>query len=129
MAKQGHRFGTYLRGKTRKGEMNRTESQFLETVIGPQVVTGEVVQWWYEALTFKLTEKTPEGKPGIRYTPDFALQLHGGELVCYEVKGTGFAMNESLNRVKMAAQKFPIRFYVATKQTKKAGGGFRIEEY
>ena len=120
----------YARGRKKvRGEMNRTETQFLNEVIMPRVETGEVVAWWYETITFRLTDKTPSGKPGTRYTPDFVVVLDTYELVCFEVKGSGIATTADLNRVKAASQKFPLRFYVATRRAKKDGGGFRIEEY
>ena len=123
-------WSTYARGKRKEpGVMNRTETQFYDEHIAPLLARGEIIESWYEAWTWRLTEKTPDGKPGIRYTPDFVVLCVDGRLVAYEVKGTGIATRADLNRVKVAADKIPIPFYVATKQTKKQGGGFKIEQY
>ena len=123
-------WSTYARGKRKvRGVMNKTEEEFFADHISPRRIAGEIVETWYEIWSWRLTEKTPDGKPGIRYTPDFVVMLKGGQLVAYEVKGTGIATRADLNRVKLAAHTIPIQFFVATKQTKKQGGGFKIEEY
>ncbi len=123
-------WASHMKGKRKeRGVMNRTETEFANTILEPRKVAGEIVEYWYESITFKLTDKTPGGKPGIRYTADFAVVLADYTLEFYEVKGTGIATTADLNRVKVAADKFPMRIFVATKQTKKQGGGFKIEEY
>ncbi len=123
-------WSTYARGaRKERGVMNRTETEFFSSYIAPRLVCKEFVESWYETWTWRLTEKTPDGKPGIRYTPDFVVLQSDGFLIAYEVKGTGIATRADLNRVKLAADKIPIPFYVATKQTKKNGGGFKIEQY
>jgi len=120
--------------RKQRGVMNSTEEKFLEQYIKPRVDEGKVSDWWYEAWSWKLTEKTPGGngsksKPGIRYTPDFVCMLASGELVLFEVKGTGNARIQDLNRVKLFADKFPLRIYVATQRRVKDGGGFHVVEY
>ena len=126
----GRHRSTYARGaRKERGVMNKTEQEFFASHISPRRISGDIVEHWYEVWTWRLTEKTPGGKPGIRYTPDFVVMLKGGLLEAYEVKGTGIATTADLNRVKLAADKLPIPFFVATKQTKKQGGGFKIEEY
>ena len=118
------------RGKLKqRGVMNSTERKFYEQQIMTRVAAGEIVAWWYEGYAFRLTEKTPSGKPGIRYTPDFVVMLATGELVVYEIKGVGNARRQDLNRVKLFADLFPFRVFVATQLRKKDGGGFKIEEY
>lgn len=109
--------------------MNSTESQFHEQVIVPMLDAGEALEVWYERWSWTLTAKTPEGKPGIRYTPDFVVMLESGELVIYEVKGSGNARRQDLNRVKLFSDLYPMRVYVATQRTKRDGGGFMVEEY
>lgn len=135
-------WSNYARGERKqRGVMNRTERQFSE-LLEMQKAAGEVVEWWYEAMTFKLTdapgeksddllagELSDKKRTGTRYTPDFSVMLADERMIHYEVKGTGIATTADLNRVKAAAEKYPFRFYVATKRTKKAGGGFEIEEF
>lgn len=119
----------YARGlKKQRGVMNATEKLFEAEVLQTRKLAGKVLQWWYERVSFKLTEQTPEGKPGIRYTPDFAVLLTTYEMVFFEIKG-GFATTKDINRLKLAADTLPFRFFLASKQPKKSGGGFRIEEY
>ena len=130
VTKAGKRQPPYARGRRKeRGVMNRTERKFHETIIQPTIDAGRVVQCWYEKWTWQLTEKTPGGKPGIRYTPDFVCLMASGLLVVYEVKGTGNARREALNRTKLFADIYPMRTYVATQQRVKDGGGFKIEEY
>ena len=109
--------------------MNKTETEFRWNVIQPRIDAGEILECWYEVWTWRLTDKTSNGKPGIRYTADFVVMLKTGLLEAYEVKGTGIATTADLNRVKVAADKLPIPFFVARKQTKKNGGGFTFEQY
>jgi len=109
--------------------MNKTEAKFLAEVIQPQVDSGRVIQWWYEAWSFKLTEKTPSGKPGIRYTPDFVVLMDNGFIIVFEVKGVGNAQVASLNRTKLFAEQYPFRVFVAAQKRVKDGGGFSVEEY
>jgi len=124
------RWTTYAKGsrKQRHGVMNTTEERFFAEVILPRQAAGRVVQWWFEAWSFRLTSATPNGKPGIRYTPDFVCLLDDGSLVVFEVKG-GHAWQAGMNRTKLFADTFPMRVYVATVRRKKDGGGFQIEEF
>ena len=134
-------WSSYVRGERKqRGQMNRTEMQFA-ALLEAQKAAGEIVAYWYEAMTYKLTETPSETcselvagqvssrrRTGTRYTPDFSVMLSDDRLIHYEVKGTGVATTADINRVKAAAEKYPFRFYLATKRTKKAGGGFEIEE-
>src|SRR5687767_11885760 len=99
---------TFVRGKRKeRGSMNKTEAAYCEH-LKLRKLAGEITEFWYEAVTFKLTEGTPDGKPGIRYTPDFLVMLIDGTMECHEVKG--FANKLEMNRLKLAADKFPFRF-------------------
>lgn len=122
-------WSTYAKGEAKvRGMMNKTEAAFRDEIILPMVAAGLVTWWDYEAWTFKLTEMTPEGKPGIRYTPDFDV-LHEGYFRVYEVKGSGPRRQDSLNRAKLLADKIPLRVFLATRRRQRDGGGFHIEEY
>ena len=123
-------WSTFARGaRKERGVMNQTETEFFETHIEPLVLTGDIRYWAYEKWSWTLTEKTPDGKPGIRYTADFVTMARDGFFTAYEVKGTGIATTADLNRVKLAAEKIPMPFFVATKQLKRDGGGFKVERY
>ena len=123
-------WATYIRGTPKKrGEMNKTETEFFTTYIEPRLATGEYLESWYESWFWRLTERTPDGKPGLRYGADFVVMLADGSLKAFEVKGTGPTNDASMNLLKLAASKIPMPFFLAKKQTKKDGGGFTIEEY
>lgn len=49
-------------------------------VLAARQRVGEVVTWRYEALTLRLAS-------GIRYTPDFVVELPDGGIELHEVKG------------------------------------------
>lgn len=137
-----HHWSAYATGERKqRGVMNATEKAFSE-LLDRQKAAGEVIAWWYESIGLKLSDtpgdKRADGvagrlsdrqRHGTRYTPDFAVLLADYRMIFYEIKGSGIATTADLNRVKEAAEKFPFRFYVATKQTQKAGGGFEIEEF
>jgi len=81
--------------------------------------TGEVVWWKYEAVKLRLADNT-------FYSPDFAVQLHSGELEMHEVKG--FWQDTARVKIKVAAELFPFLFVVVTAKAKKDGGGFQLQE-
>ena len=112
-----------------RGVMNGTEKKFYESHLVPLLQSQSACAVWYEQWSWTLTTKTPGGLPGTRYMPDFVVLRADGELDVYEVKGSGNARRQDLNRVKQFADLFPLRVYVATLQTKRQGGGFKIEEY
>lgn len=87
-----------------RGRMNKTESRYAD-ILDRRQQSGIVLEWRYEAMTFRLT--TPVGgKKALTYTPDFMVLKHDGTMEFVEVKG-GFATNESLNRLKVASEMFP----------------------
>jgi hypothetical protein len=124
------RWATYARGaQKQRGVKNSTEQKFYDEHLVPMLQDQSARAVWYERWSWTLTEKTPGGLPGLRYTPDFVVILASGELRAYEVKGVGNARRQDLNRVKLFADLIPIRIFVATQLTKKNGGGFKIAEY
>jgi hypothetical protein len=86
--------------------------------------SGEIVEWAYEAVTFRLTEATiVNGKKtlAIRYTPDFVCWLPDGRMRCIEVKG--FRRTKDINRFKLAKDKFRhIEFLMVSRN----GGRFEV---
>ena len=68
--------------------------------------TGEIADWRYEAITLKLAE-------GVRYTPDFLLADHDGEMTLVEVKG-GYIRDDARIKLRVAAGQFPgFAWYLA----------------
>lgn len=130
VAAEKRHWSAYAKGTQKeRGVRNKTEAEFEATYLQPLVYSGHILEIQYEVWSWRLTDKTPDGKPGIRYTADFVVMYKCGFLVAYEVKGTGVATTADLNRVKLAAQVIPMRFYVATKLKKSDGGGFKVEQY
>lgn len=107
------------------GQMNNLERSYAETVLAPRKLAGEVLEWWFEAITFKLADD-------CRYTPDFLVMLADRSLECHETKAEWsngqVARDDALVKLKVAALQFPFRFYLCFKRTKKNGGDWKIKE-
>jgi hypothetical protein len=61
------------------------------------------------------------------YSPDFAVMLTGGRMQMHEVKGHW--QDDARVKIKAAAEQYPFEFIAVRKQSKKAGGGFAVEEF
>jgi hypothetical protein len=107
------------RGRTRRtpGTMNKTEAAYAAT-LELRKAAGELLGYWYEAVTFKLAKDT-------RYTPDFLVQLADGTLEAHEVKG--FWEDDARVKIKVAASMFPVLFRAMKPKPKKHGGGWEEE--
>ena len=104
------------------GVMNVTESRYAE-VLQLKKLSGEVLEWLFEAQTFKLADD-------CRFTPDFMVLYADGTIQFVDVKGGGPIDPKSVVKVKCAAEKFwCYRWSVAKARTKKDGGGFEITDY
>lgn len=101
------------------GQMNSLEKSYAETVLAPRKLAGEIIEWWFEAITLKLADD-------CRYTPDFLVMLSDHSLECHEIKG--FMRDDAQVKLKIAAQMFPFKFILCKKQTKKEGGTWIIKE-
>lgn len=101
------------------GQMNGLERSYAETVLAPRKMAGEIIEWWFEAITFKLADD-------CRYTPDFLVLLADQSLECHETKG--FMRDDAQVKLKIAAQMFPFKFVLCKKETKKQGGKWIIVE-
>jgi len=106
------------RGRTDRcvaGEMNGTERSYA-ALLESRRLAGEIVDYWFERLTFKLADD-------CRYTPDFIVMMPDGELQAHEVKG--FFREDALIKIKVAAQQFPFTFIAVFKLSKRDGGGWK----
>lgn len=112
-------------GGTPRGEMNKLETAYAAHLEGLKIL-GQVEWFAYEGLRFKLTEKT-KTRPAMYYSPDFALMLPDGTIELHEVKG--FQDAKDINKLKVAADKFPFVFRLVTRRRKKDGGGWALEEF
>ena len=103
----------------RKVGQNKLEQAY-DAILAGRKLVGEIEDYWYEGITLKLAE-------GTRYTPDFIVMMPDGELQAHEVKagmavkrdgvatGETVPMSEDASRIKIkiAAERFPLRFVVA----------------
>ena len=97
------------------GEMNPLEAAYSLTLKD----RTDIVQTWFEGWTFKLAKDT-------RYTPDFIVMLADGTLEAHEVKG--FMEDDAWVKLKVFAEKFPLRTLLVRRRAKKDGGGWEITE-
>jgi len=119
------RFQILARGRTKKarGEMNRNESRYAETL----TAAPDVVDWWYEPLRLRISHP-PEGR-GAWYTADFLILMADGTVMIDDVKsGGGFDDNAAAVRAKACAEQYPLFvFRIVTPVPKKHGGGWKIQ--
>lgn len=110
-------------GKRHKpGVMNKTEEAYA-AILHARTQAGEVIGWWFEAVTFKLADDT-------RYSPDFMVLLEDGSIEFVDTKGGGPIDPKSLVKIKCAAEKFyQFKFVIEQKQSKKLGGNWKRTEY
>lgn len=105
-------------GKQHKpGVMNKTEAEYAER-LQVRKTAGEIIEWWFEAITFKLA-------PDCRFTSDFAVLFPDGTMELVDVKNAGPINETSAVKARVAADKFfMFAFVQERKQSKKDGGGW-----
>lgn len=92
-------------GKPRRAiTMNKTEREYFEQL--KLSFPNCDVRW--EAYTLRLANRAT-------YTPDFAVISCSGEIDFYEVKGA-YIYPKALVKLRIAAEMFPHRFYLAQKK-------------
>jgi len=106
-------------GRLKVGEMNSVEAAY-QLYLDALKQSGAVKWHKFEGLKLRLADNT-------FYTPDFAVMVADGTLECHETKG--FWTDDARVKIKVAASLYPFRFKAIRKQTKKAGGGWDIEEF
>lgn len=84
---------------TPRRHWNKTEEAF-SRLLDIRLRAGEIREWWFEALTFKLGRD-------CRYTPDFAAIHADGSLHLHEVKGS-FCRDDAKAKFRAAATMFPF---------------------
>ena len=105
-------------GKRHKpGEMNKTEQAYAD-LLEARRLSGEVINWKFEAMTFKLADS-------CRLTPDFAVWLSDGTMEFVDAKGGGPVADDALVKLKCVAEQFPQFTFVMEKaRAKRDGGGW-----
>ncbi len=106
-------------GRLKTGQMNQTEEAYAAT-LRHQMLTGEIAWFKFEGVKLRLADNT-------FYTPDFAVMLASGQMEMHEVKG--YWQDDARAKIKIAADLYPFRFIAITKRTKRAGGGWAVEEF
>ena len=108
-------------GRLKTGEMNRTEQAYSDHLALCQH-RGEIKQFLFEALKFRLADNT-------FYTPDFVVLRADDVLEVHEVKGSrAIFMDDAKVKLKCANDKFPFVFKLVFPKPKRDGGGWDIEE-
>ena len=106
-------------GRLKVGGMNKTEAAYGQHLARLQAA-GEVAWFKFEGLKFRLADNT-------FYTPDFAVMRADGALEAHEVKGHW--QDDARVKIKVAADLYPVRFLAVKAQSKRAGGGWEIEDF
>lgn len=106
-------------GRMKPGVMNKTETAY-ELELKAQQERGEILWYRFEGITLKLAKDT-------RFTPDFFVMLHNGEMECHECKSIW--RDDAKVKIRVASELFPFRFIAVYANTKRDGGGFRKEEF
>lgn len=111
--------GLQALGRLKVGAMNQTEAAYAR-MLELRKAAGEVAWYKFEGLKFRLADNT-------FYTPDFTVQLADGALEAHEVKG--YWQEDARAKIKIAADMYPLRFVAVQALPKKAGGGWKVEEF
>lgn len=109
----------YALGRLKTGQMNKTEAAYAAH-LEELKRQGEVLWYEFESVKLRLADNT-------FYTPDFAVMRADGEMEMHEVKG--FWQDDARVKIKVAADKFPFRFIAIKAESKKNGGGWKVEEF
>jgi hypothetical protein len=115
-AKNETKPASFALGRMKAGKMNKTETAYAGHLEALKMA-GEVVWYAFEPMNLKLADK-------CFYRVDFLVMVKSGQLEVHEVKG-GYITDDSLVKVKTAAEKFPFRFIMV--QLKK--GKWEVREF
>lgn len=111
--------GIQALGRLKVGQMNKTEAEYAASL--ENMKHAGLIAWYrFEGIKLRLADNT-------FYTPDFAVMRVTGEMELHEVKG--FWTDDARVKTKVAADQYPFRIIGVTRQTKKAGGGWKVEEF
>ena len=105
----------YAIGHQRDGRPNKTEAAY-EAVLKARMLAGEIRKYAFESLKLRLADNT-------FYTPDFWVMNALDQIEIHEVKG-GFMTDDAIVKLKVAAELFPFRFFLAVK----AGNNWNVSE-
>lgn len=106
-------------GRLKAGQLNKTEEAYRQN-LELRKAAGEVAWYRFEGIKLRLADNT-------FYTPDFAVMLADGAMELHEVKG--YWQDDARAKTKIAADQYPFRIIAVTAKSKKAGGGWAVEEF
>ena len=92
--------------------MNRLEADYA-ALLEARKREGTVLWYRYEAAKFRLTDTDAM----TTYSPDFLVQLSGGEIIVAEVKG-GFFRDDARLKLKLLVDQYPFRVILARRPRK-----------
>lgn len=119
-AKSGKGKKQYALGRLKAGTMNKTEaaySKYLDTLKS----LGDVLWWEFEGIKLRLADNT-------FLTMDFAVLNSHFEIELHDVKGSfNMIEDDAWAKTKIAASKFPMRFFVIAPVDRKFSA-WKVEE-
>ena len=86
------------KAKQVKERMNKTERRYLNERITPNVFSGSILRWEFEAIKFRIGDN-------CFYTPDFFIVMLGGSIEIHEIKG-GHIRDDAIVKFKAAAERY-----------------------
>jgi len=99
------------------GVMNSSEERYARDVLDPMIAAGELHEWLFEPVTFRLGHDA-------RFTPDFLLVYPDGSLELVDFKG--HQEEAALVRVKAAASRYPwFAWSIVNRRRRADGGGYQ----
>ena len=108
-------------GRLPAGRMNKTEARY-SAVLEAQKSSGHVLWYRFEGLKLRLANNT-------FLTVDFAVLMENRELHMVDVKGSAAVFQDDAKaKMKIAAEMYPFRFFVAMPRRVRDGGGFDLTE-
>ena len=110
---------SFALGRLKVGQMNKTEQAYA-TTLDNWKSAGMLAWFKFEGVKLRLADNT-------FYTPDFAVMRADGTMEMHEVKG--FWTDDARVKIKVAADMYPFKFLAIKANSKKAGGGWSVEEF
>jgi hypothetical protein len=105
-------------GRLKQGERNRLEAAY-ERTLEARKIAGDIAWFAFEGLKLRLADKT-------FLTVDFFVMLASGELQAHECKG--YMEGDAAVKLKVAAEMYPLRFFLVKARLVRDGGGFSVTE-
>jgi hypothetical protein len=119
LPRQNYSGGRLALGRLPTGALNRSEQAYAAHLEAKK--RAGLIDWYaFEALKLRLADNT-------FYTPDFAVMASDGVIELHEVKGLW--ADDARVKIKVAAALFPFRFKAMKARSKKAGGGWEVENF